>query len=88
MGESAAALLNKRNMTDTVAEHLLKVGSITALEAGGLYFVRSLARRVKDLRELGWQITSVRKTAQNGQRYVRYVLDETDRQNRLKGQHA
>jgi biotin operon repressor len=39
-----------------------------------LYAVRSLPRRIKDLREQGYDIVSDKRKDLNGQRYVRYNM--------------
>lgn len=59
-----------------IKNHLVRLGSITGLEAWDSYRVRCLPRRIADLRELGMPILSERKRDLQGQRYVRYVLDE------------
>ncbi len=61
-------------MTQHVADHLLRVGNISALEANGLYKCRSLSRRICDLKDEGWHIYSQHKNDATGQRYVRYAL--------------
>ena len=62
------------SQNDKILDHLQKVGSISSLEAWTLYSVRSLTRRIKDLRESGIDIISERRRDNNGQRYVRYSL--------------
>lgn len=62
------------SQNDKILDHLQKVGSISFLEAWTLYSVRSLTRRIKDLRESGIDIISERRRDNNGQRYVRYSL--------------
>jgi hypothetical protein len=57
-----------------VLNHLIDVGSISFLEAWTLYSVRSLPRRIADLRANGFEIVSTWKKDNNGQRYVRYSL--------------
>lgn len=57
-----------------ILDHLTKVGSISFLEAWTLYSVRSLPRRIKDLREQGYEIISDKRVDNTGQRYVRYSL--------------
>ena len=57
-----------------ILDHLRKKGSISFLEAWTLYTVRSLPRRIKDLREQGYDIISDRRKDLNGQRYVRYNM--------------
>ena len=54
-----------------ILDHLNNVGSISFLEAWTLYSVRSLTRRIKDLREAGHEIISENRR-DTGQRYVRY----------------
>ena len=60
-------------MNDLLIDHLKKVGDITALEAQSLYKVRSLSRRIVDIKKRGYSILSVPKIDHAGQRYVRYV---------------
>ena len=50
-------------------------GSVTALEAGGVVRVRSLSRRIVDLKEAGYNISRDLKTDTSGQRYARYFLE-------------
>ena len=64
--------------------HLHKTGSITALEAWDSYRVRSLPRRIKDLREKGIHIQSETKYDLQGQRYVRYVLQPPEKSDQLQ----
>ena len=42
-----------KSQNNKILEHLSTVGSISFLEAWDLYRVRSLPRRIADLRELG-----------------------------------
>lgn len=62
------------SQNNQILKHLIDVGSITFLEAVDLYRVRSLPRRIKDLRELGWPIDSEWRKDTLGQRYTRYSL--------------
>lgn len=64
--------------------HLQKMGSITALEAWDSYRVRSLPRRIKDLREKGLHIRSETKFDLQKQRYVRYFLTEEPPSDQLR----
>jgi hypothetical protein len=57
-----------------IAEHLQNVGSISWVEANDLYRVRSLPRRIADLREAGHEIVSEWRTDHLGQRYTRYSM--------------
>lgn len=62
----------------TVLDHLRRVGSITPVEAQVVHRIRSLPRRVLDLKRAGYAIKSVRAQDITGQRYVRYVLAEKE----------
>ena len=62
------------SQTSKILNHLQKLGSITFLEAWTLYSVRSLPRRIAELKELGYEIVGVMKTDINGQRYMKYSL--------------
>ena len=67
--EQTAMSQNQKILT-----HLRDVGSISWVEANDLYRVRSLPRRIKDLRDAGHSILSEWKTDRLGQRYTRYSL--------------
>ena len=62
------------SQNDQILTHLRDVGSISWVEANDLYRVRSLTRRIADLRERGLDILSEWKTDRLGQRYTRYSL--------------
>jgi hypothetical protein len=62
------------SQNDRILDHLMKVGSITFVEAVDLYRVRSLPRRIADLRQRGYEIISEWKQDHLGQRYTRYSL--------------
>jgi hypothetical protein len=66
--------VNGKPMTHLILTHLQQKGSITNVEAQALYRCRALPRRIRDLKEAGWNITSVLKKDATGQRYARYVL--------------
>ena len=57
-----------------ILDHLKSVGSISGIEAGALYKVRALPRRISDLEERGHSIRRERKVDHTGQKYVRYYL--------------
>lgn len=59
----------------TVYVHLEKAGSITNVEAHSVLRVRSVSRRITELRDAGFSITKEQKKDSTGQRYVRYVLN-------------
>lgn len=58
---------------NNVLSHLTDVGSITALEALGLYGVFRLAARIFDLRKQGHDIITEVRRDHNGKSYARYV---------------
>ena len=57
-----------------ILDHLQKIGSISWVEANDLYRVRSLTRRIADLREAGHEIVSEWRRDLLGQKYTRYSL--------------
>ena len=64
----------KLSQNQILLSHLLRIGNISGLEASGMYKVRSLTRRIADLKTYyGMGITSERKVDATGQRYVRYI---------------
>lgn len=62
------------SQTQKILDHLTKVGSISWVEANDLYRVRSLTRRIADLREAGHDIVGEWRKDHLGQRYTRYSL--------------
>lgn len=59
----------------TVLKHLKQAGSISGIEAQAMYRVRSLTKRISELRGVGHDIESEFKSDPiNKQRYVRYHL--------------
>lgn len=58
----------------TILTHLQKHGSISQAEAGLVYKIRALPRRISDLKDLGYNIKSELKKDATGQRYARYTL--------------
>lgn len=64
------------SQTDLLLAHLGSKGSITQVEASALFKIRSLTRRIADLRGNGFDIRSETKwDAVNRQRYVRYYME-------------
>lgn len=59
-----------------ILAHLRRRGSISPLEAFSTYGTMRLAAQVYDLREAGFTINSVEKTAEDGQKYTRYYYVE------------
>ena len=68
--------VNKKPMHALILAHLMAKGSITNVEAQALYRCRALPRRIADLKECGWPISSVLKKDATGQRYARYMLEQ------------
>ena len=67
--------MTTKTQVEILRDHLLRVGTISGLEASGMYRVRALPRRIKDLKDrYGMRIVSVHKKDATGQRYVRYAL--------------
>ena len=64
-----------KSQTGKLIDHFLRKKSITWVEAADLYRVRSLTRRIADIRAKGMPIISEWRRDLNGQRYVRYRLD-------------
>lgn len=64
--------VNYKSQTDLLLDHFKVTPTISGVEAWSLYGIRSLTRRITDLRELGHTVQSERRVAPNGQRYVRY----------------
>lgn len=57
-----------------VLGHLKAAGSITNVEANAVHGIRSVSRRITELRDAGHRIDKQQKRDTLGQRYVRYVL--------------
>ena len=63
-----------KSQNSKILDHLQKIGSISWVEASDLYRVRSLPRRIADLRAAGHDIVSEWRKDVLGQKYVRYSL--------------
>ncbi len=55
-------------------EHFERKDSITGVEAAAVYKIRSLPRRIMDLKERGYVFTHEWKKDVTGQKYMRYIL--------------
>jgi hypothetical protein len=64
--------VGEKPQTELLLAHLQQKKSITGIEASALFKVRSLTRRITDLKELGHSIRSEWRRDSTGQRYVRY----------------
>jgi hypothetical protein len=62
------------NQSQKVLKHLHNVGSISGLEAGDLYRVRDLPKRISELRAQGIDIDREWRSDLLGGRYKRYRL--------------
>ena len=59
-----------------ILKHLRKAGNITFREAVQDYSIQSLTRRIRTLRDAGYQISSTwKKHPITGQRYTEYRLE-------------
>lgn len=67
-----ARLSGDRPQLDMLTDHFATKPSITGVEAATLYGIRSLTKRICELKSLGYRINAVTKRAPTGQRYVRY----------------
>lgn len=56
---------NKVSQVELIAEHLIKYGSISSIEAIELFGCTRLSARISDLRKAGWPITSEMATGKN-----------------------
>ena len=62
-----------------IRDHLVRVGSITRIEADHLHRVASLTKVISKLRSKGMDIQSQPKKDITGRRYVRYVYKKQRR---------
>lgn len=53
-------------------DHFKRHSSISAQEAHAMFRIRSLSRRICDLKKLGYKFVSELRYDTTGQRYVRY----------------
>lgn len=61
----------------TIIRHLKRRGTISSLEAHGVYRIRSISSRICELKKFGYKIEREERRDPAGQRYVRYHLKET-----------
>lgn len=64
--------LASKSQNVMLLNHFKIKGNITAIEAAAMYRVRSLTRRITDLKQRGHSIRSEVRTDATGQRYTRY----------------
>lgn len=65
---------NKIKQTALVLHWLVEHGELTTREAVTELNIMSLPRRIKDLRGMGFDITTTYRTSPNGARYGVYTL--------------
>lgn len=63
-----------------IKKHLRSKGSITRLEALGLYGCMDITTVIRDLRKAGMKIKTHMKADNNGKRYARYTVRTRSRQ--------
>ena len=59
---------------EQLIKHFDQVDSISPMEAHTVYKIRSLPRRIMDMKVLGYQFESAWNTDLTGQRYKRYTV--------------
>lgn len=60
--------------TQLVLDHLTTYGHITPVEAGAVYKIRCLPKRISELKEAGVLIQTQLRSDATGQRYAHYSL--------------
>ena len=60
--------------TQLVLDHLMNYGHITPVEAGAVYKIRCLPKRISELKEAGVLIQTQLRSDATGQRYAHYSL--------------
>ena len=63
-----------KSQNKMLIEHFEECGSISNVEAQAVYKIRSLPRRICDLKEIGYEFSREWKKDLTGQIYVRYYL--------------
>ena len=59
---------------EMLIEHFRNNETLSVMEAHTVYKIRSLPRRIMDLKEMGYQFDHERRTDATGQRYMRYIV--------------
>jgi len=59
---------------DMLKKHFETENSISGVEASAIYKIRSLPRRILDLKDEGYEFISEWKVDPTGQRYKRYTI--------------
>jgi|TARA_R110002110_G_scaffold158538_1_gene355878 hypothetical protein len=61
------------SQVELLIKHFKNENSITPVEAASVYKIRSLPRRIMDLKKLGYGFEHVWRVDGMGQRYMRYI---------------
>lgn len=62
------------NQRDLLIHHFNTTDTISGVEAASIYKIRSLPRRIMDLKVMGYEFTSEWRKDPTGQRYKRYTV--------------
>ena len=65
------------NQRELLIHHFNTTDTISGVEAASIYKIRSLPRRIMDLKVMGYEFTSEWRKDPTGQRYKRYSLVST-----------
>jgi len=62
------------NQRDLLIKHFESRDTISGVEAASIYKIRSLPRRIMDLKLMGYEFSSEWRKDPTGQRYKRYTI--------------
>jgi len=62
------------NQRDLLIHHFNTTDTISGVEAATIYKIRSLPRRIMDLKVMGYEFSSEWRKDSSGQRYKRYTM--------------
>jgi hypothetical protein len=66
-----------KTQKELLIHHFTQTDTISGVEAASIYKIRSLPRRIMDLKLMGYEFTSEWRKDPTGQRYKRYTLITT-----------
>jgi hypothetical protein len=64
--------LMKKSQNDWLLDHFKRYSSISGQEAASMFRIRSLPRRIMDLKAIGHRFSHEEKYDTTGQKYIRY----------------